>query len=280
MKKTKTLAALLLALALTLSLTACGGGGEEGAQEEGTSGETQTLVVGATPSPHAEMLEFVKPMLAEQGIELEIVEFTDYVLPNTALTSGDLDANFFQHQEYLDNYNENNGTELVSAGKIHFEPLGIYPGKTTSLDDKKEGMQIAVPNDVTNEARALQLLESLGFLTLDPDAGMEATPNDIVDNPYNVSIVEMDAAAVARVIGDVDFAVVNGNFALDAGIIDTVLTTEDAQSDAAQRYPNVVAVMPEDLEDARIQALVEALTSEDMRGFIEESYGVVVIPVF
>lgn len=278
MKKTTKLTALFLALALTLCLTACSGGDNGG--NEGAEGETQKLVVGATPSPHGEMLEFVKPILAEQGIDLEIVEFTDYVVPNNALDAGDLDANFFQHEPYLISYNEKNGTEIAVAGYIHFEPLGIYPGKTASLDDKKDGMQIAVPNDVTNEARALQLLQSEGFFTLDPEAGLEATPMDITDNPYNVKIVEMDAAAVTMAIADVDFAVVNGNFALDAGIIDTVLTTEDSDSDAAKEYANVVAVMPENLDDARIKALVDALTSEEMRTHIEETYGIVVVPVF
>lgn len=278
MKKTTKLTALLLALALTLCLTACGGG--DAGNDDGGNGETQKLVVGATPSPHGEMLEFVKPMLAEQGIDLEIVEFTDYVLPNNALDAGDLDANFFQHEPYLISYNEKNGTEIGVAGYVHFEPLGIYPGKTASLDDKKDGMKIAVPNDVTNEARALQLLQAEGFFTLDAAAGLEATPMDITDNPYNVEVIEMDAAAVAMAVADVDFAVVNGNFALDAGIIDTVLTTEDPDSEAAQEYANVVAVMPENLEDARIQALMNALTSEEMRGYIEETYGVVVVPVF
>lgn len=271
--KLRKIAASLIACSLVLSLVACGSG-KSGPVKEGS------LVVGASPSPHAEILQAASSLLEEKGYKLEVKEFTDYVMPNTALDEGELDANFFQHQPYLTDFNEKNGTKLVSAGAIHFEPLGIYGGRTADLSQLADGAQIAVPNDTTNEARALQLLQAQGILTIDEKAGLEATKQDITDNPKNVQIVEMEAAQLPRALADVDFAVINGNYAVSAGIADQVLVTEDKDSQAAQQYANVVAVREGDENREDIKALVEALQSEEVRQFIEEKYGATVVPVF
>lgn len=271
--KLRKIAASLIACSLVLSLAACGSG-KSGPVKEGS------LVVGASPSPHAEILQAASSLLEEKGYKLEVKEFTDYVMPNTALDEGELDANFFQHQPYLTDFNEKNGTKLVSAGAIHFEPLGIYGGRTADLSQLADGAQIAVPNDTTNEARALQLLQAQGILTIDEKAGLEATKQDIIENPKNVEIVEMEAAQLPRALADVDFAVINGNYAVSAGIADQVLVTEDKESQAAQQYANVVAVREGDQEREDIKALVEALQSEEVRQFIEEKYGATVVPVF
>ena len=263
----KTLAAFLT-LTLTLLLCACA-----------PAAEDKTLVVGASPAPHAEILEFVKPMLEEQGIELQIEEFTDYVLPNQALEAGDLDANYFQHLPYLLDYDESTGATLVSAGSIHFEPLGIYAGKSSDLAAISDGAVIAVPNDATNEARALQLLAAQGLITLPEGAGLSVTARDVVDNPHNIEFLEIAAEQVPRSLQDVDFAVANGNYAVEAGILDKVIATEDATSEGAQTYPNVIAVREGDEDREDIQALVAALKSEETRAFIEETYGASVIPV-
>ena len=303
----KKLLSLLLALVLVLGLTACQSAespaespvespaespvespADSPAESPADSpAETQaafqdvTLVVGATPAPHAQILnDVVKPLLAEQGITLEVSEFTDYVLPNTALEEGDLDANYFQHISYLNNFNLEHGTNLVSAVSVHFEPLGIYAGKSSDLSAIPEGAQIAVPNDTTNEARALQLLVALGIIELEEGVGLEATALDITANPYNVEIVEIEAAQVPRTLQDVDFAVCNGNYALDAGITDQLLDSEANDSEGATAYANVLAVRAGDETRPEIQALVAALTSEEVRSYIEETYGANVVPVF
>ncbi len=262
---------LLLVSVLLVSLSACSGSKEADANR---------LVVGATPAPHAELLEFVKPILAEQGIELVIQEYTDYVLPNQALDAGDIDANFFQHYPYLANFNENNGTDLVSAAAIHFEPLGLYAGRSSDLSSISEGASISVPNDATNEARALQLLAAQGIITLPEGAGLSVTARDIVDNPYNVEIVEIAAEQVPRTLADVDFAVANGNYALEAGITDKLITTESKESEGATTFANVIAVKRGNESDPRIVALCNALQTEEVRQFIEEKYGDTVIPMF
>lgn len=218
--------------------------------------------------------------LAQKGYQLEIKEFTDYIMPNTALEDGELDANFFQHQPYLTDFNEKNGTKLVSAAAIHFEPLGIYGGKTADLADLPEGAQIAVPNDTTNEARALWLLQAQGIIEVDEQAGLEATKQDITSNPKNVEIVEMEAAQLPRALADVDFAVINGNYAVAAEIADQVLVTEDKDSEAAKQYANIVAVREGDENREDIKALVEALQSDEVKAYIEETFGSTVIPVF
>ncbi|MEG2931075.1 MAG: MetQ/NlpA family ABC transporter substrate-binding protein, partial [Ruthenibacterium sp.] len=232
------------------------------------------LKVGASPAPHAEILEAAKPLLAAEGITLEIVEFDEYVLPNTALEEGDLDANYFQHKPYLDTFNEGNGTHLVSAAAIHYEPLGIYPGKTATVDALADGAKIAVPNDGSNEARALYLLEAQGLVTIDHAAGYEATPLDIPadGNPNEIKFVEMDADKLPSAVPDVDFAVINGNYAIASGINETVLVTEDAKGESAQTYANIIAVRKGDEAREEIKALVRVLKGDEIKKFIDEKY--------
>ena len=220
-------------------------------------------------------------VLKEKGYELEIKEYVDYIQPNLALESGDLDANYFQHLPYLESFNKENGTNLVSAGAIHYEPFGVYAGKTTSLDELQDGATIAVPNDTTNEARALLLLEAQGLIKLKEDAGLTATKNDIVENPKNLQLYEVEAAQLPRVIGDVDVAVINGNYAIEAGYkVSDALAVEASDSLAATTYGNVVAVRAGEENDPAIQALIEALTSDEVKAFIESTYDGAVVPLF
>lgn len=260
---------------------AAGAESEVSEAESAASGELETLVVGATAAPHAEILEVVKPILAEQGYDLQIQEFTDYVLPNRALEEGELDANYFQHIQYLESYNEQNGTDLVSAGEIHYEPFGIYAGKTTELSQLPDGATVFVPNDITNEARALLLLQDQGLLTLKEGAGLEATPNDIEENPKNLEIVEMEAAMIPRTMDDCDIAIINGNYALEAGLnVSEALAAETSDSLAAQTYANVVAVRSGDENSEKIQALVQALCSDEVKEFIDATYNGAVVALF
>lgn len=240
----------------------------------GNNSEGGKLVVGASTSPHAEILKAAKPLLKEKGYELEIKEFSDYVLPNTSLEDGDLDANYFQHQPYLDDFNTNNNTHLVSVAAIHYEPLGIYAGKTANLADIKDGAKIAVPNDTTNEARALLLLQEQGLITVDEKAGLNATAKDITVNTYNIEIVEIEAAQLVRTLQDVDFAVINGNYALQGGlnVATDALAKEEADSLAAQSYANILVVREGDEERADIKALIEVLESKEISEFIAEKY--------
>lgn len=246
-----------------------------------SSGELQKIVVGASPAPHAEILKAANDVLKEKGYELEIKEYVDYIQPNLALESGDLDANYFQHLPYLESFNKENGTNLVSAGAIHYEPFGVYAGKTTSLDELQDGATIAVPNDTTNEARALLLLEAQGLIKLKEDAGLTATKNDIVENPKNLQLYEVEAAQLPRVIGDVDVAVINGNYAIEAGYkVSDALAVEASDSLAATTYGNVVAVRAGEENDPAIQALIEALTSDEVKAFIESTYDGAVVLLF
>jgi YaeC family lipoprotein len=240
------------------------------------------LVIGATPVPHAAILEAVKALLLTKGVELEIREFTDYVQPNLALESGELDANFFQHRPYLDDFNAQNNTSIVALADVHYEPLGIYPGKTTSLDALKDGAQIAVPNDTTNEARALLLLEANGLIKLKEGAGLTATVNDIAENPKNLKIVELEAAQIPRSLPDVDAAVINGNFALEAGLnaATDALAIESKDSLAADTFANIIAVRAGDEGRADLKALVSALQSDEIREFINSTYEGAVVPKF
>ena len=263
----KKFLSLILALALSASLTACGSSDTTETTDDTDSGdtaETVTLKVAASPTPHAEILEQVKPILAEQGIDLVITEYGDYIVPNTAVDEGDEDANYFQHTPYLEQFNAENGTDLVSAGKIHYEPMGIYAGKTASLEELPDGATIAVPNDATNEARALQLLAAQGLIEIDPEAGLNATPNDITSNPKNLEFTELDAAMIPNTIEEFDLNVINSNYALQAGLnpAEDALASEDASSDAAQTYANIVAVKAGHENDPAIVALVDALHSE------------------
>ena len=281
MNNTKKIIALAAAAALTLSLAACSGNNSSSTADNSSSDASSTVIrVGASPSPHAEILEFAKDQLAAKGYELEIVEFTDYVMPNVALYEGDLDANFFQHTPYLDNYNEQNGTDLVSACKVHFEPMGLYSETLTSVSDVAEGSKVGVPNDPTNEARALNLLEAQGLIKLREGAGLNATPLDIEENPLNLEFVELEAAQLPRNLSEFAIAAINGNYAIDAGILDKVIVNEAADSESAQEYANILAVQSGELETDKTKALVEALTSDETREFINTQYEDQFIPVF
>lgn len=279
----KPLAGIVAAAGLALALTACGGnsGAAATAAASSSAASDNVITVGASPSPHAEILEAIKPELEAQGYELKVVEYSDYVQPNVALSEGDLDANYFQHLPYLENYNTENGTDLASAGAIHFEPMGLYAGKSSDITNVPDGAKIAVPSDATNEARALLLLQDQGVIKLTDGVGLEATANDIVENPHNVELVEVEAAAVPRSLQDVDFGVINGNYALSAGLdTSATLASEDADSEAAQTYANIVAVRNGDEDSEKTQALLKALTSDTARKFIEDTYKGSVIPVF
>ena len=280
----KTIAAILAGALCLTALTACGGSKTDSAAADSSSaaaGDDKTITVGATPTPHAEILNAAKDALKAEGYTLNVVEFTDYVQPNTALVDGDLDANYFQHKPYLDTFNEENGTHLVSAGAIHYEPFGIYAGKSDSLDELADGAEVLVPNDVTNEARALLLLQDQGLLTLKEDAGLTATINDITENPKNLDIVELEAAQLPRSLQDADIAVINGNYAIEAGLkVTDALAVEASDSLAAQTYGNVVAVREGDEESNKTKALMEVLTSDDIKEFIETKYDGAVVPLF
>ena len=242
--------------------------------------EDTTISVAASATPHAEILEQAKPLLEEKGYELEVTVFNDYVQPNEVVESGDFDANYFQHIPYLESFNEEKGTHLVNAGGIHYEPFGIYPGTKSSLDDIAEGDSIAVPNDTTNEARALLLLQDNGIITLKEDAGLSATVNDIAENPYNVEIVELEAAQVARVANETAYVVLNGNYALEAGfsVAKDALAYEKSDSEAAKTYVNVIAVKEGNEESEPIKALIEVLKSDEIKNYINETYDGAVIP--
>ena len=254
---------------------------EESAEAAGGTVESKgTIKVAASATPHAEILAAAKPILAEQGWDLEVTEFDDYVLPNEVVESGEMDANYFQHVPYLDSFNEEKGTHLVEVGKIHYEPFGIYPGTKSSLDDIADGDVIAVPNDTTNEARALLLLQDNGIITLKDGAGLEATVNDIAENPYNVEIQELAAESVARVADEVAYVVLNGNYALQAGfsVAKDALAYEKSDSEAAKTYVNVIVVKEGNENNPGIQALVKILKSDDIKKFINDTYDGAVIP--
>ena len=291
----KKLLALTLALVLCLGLAACGGGTStdtdtnadtsSDADTNGAAtatGETITLTVGATPNPHAEILAQVKDDLAAEGIDLVVKEYSDYVVPNTAVEEGDLDANYFQHTPYMEKFNEENGTHLVSVGKIHYEPMGIYPGLTKTLEELPDGATIAVPNDATNEARALQLLAAQGLIELKEDAGLNATPNDITSNPKNLQFKELEAAMLPQTASEVDLSVINSNFAMEGGMNPATdsLASEDADSEAAQTFANIIAVKEGHENDPAIQALVKALQSDKVKEYIEKTYSGAVVAVF
>ena len=242
--------------------------------------DDKTITVAASATPHAEILEEAKPLLEKEGYDLEVTVFDDYVRPNEVVESGEFDANYFQHIPYLDQFNEEKGTHLVNAGGIHYEPFGIYPGTKDSLDDLEDGDSIAVPNDTTNEARALLLLQDNGIITLKDGAGLNATVKDIEENPHNVEIVELEAAQVARVTGETAYVVLNGNYALEAGfsVAKDALAYEQADSEAAKTYVNIIAVKEGNENSDKIKALVDVLKSDDIKDFINENYDGAVIP--
>ena len=286
----KKLLALGLSLVLALSLAACSGSSsstttsdtttadDDTTEEEAVVTEPVVLNVAASPTPHAEILEQCVDILAEQGIDLQIHEYNDYVIPNTAVEDGDEDANYFQHVPYLDNFNAENGTHIVSVAGVHVEPMGIYAGKTASLEDLPDGASVAVPNDATNEGRALLLLEAQGLITLSEDAGLEATPNDIAENTKNLTFTELEAAMLPNVLTEVDIAVINSNYALDAGFnpVEDSLAIEDSES----VYVNILAVKEGNEENPAVLALIDALHSDTIRDFINETYAGAVVPAF
>lgn len=287
--KKKVLATILAGLLAVSALAGCGGteqeapaaesAGEETAGEE--SGETSKVIkVAASATPHAEILEAAKPLMEAEGYELEITIFDDYVLPNEVVESGEMDANYFQHIPYLESFNEEKGTHLVDAGDIHYEPFGIYPGTKKSLDEIADGDVIAVPNDTTNEARALLLLQDNGLITLKDGAGLTATVNDIVENPHNLEIQELEAAQVARVVEEVAYVVLNGNYALQAGysVAKDSIAYEKSDSEAAKTYVNLIAVKEGNENNEEIQALVKVLKSDEIKKFINDTYDGSVIP--
>lgn len=248
---------------------------------EDTSVESKgTITVAASATPHAEILEAAKPILSKEGWDLEVTIFDDYVMPNEVVESGEFDCNYFQHVPYMNSYNEEKGSHLVDAGDIHYEPFGIYPGTKASLDDIAEGDTIAVPNDTTNEARALLLLQDNGIITLKDGAGLEATVNDIADNPYNVKIEELAAEQVARVKDEVAFIVLNGNYALQAGfsVSKDAIAFEKSDSEAAKTYVNIIAVKEGNENSDGIKALVEVLKSDEIKQYINDTYDGSVIP--
>ena len=255
---------------------------EAGANAEDTTAaaDLQKIIVGASPAPHAEILEAAVPLMAAKGWELKVTEFTDYVQPNEVVESGDMDANYFQHITYMESYNEEKGTHLVDAGDIHYEPLGVYPGKQTDLSAITDGAEIAVPNDTTNEARALLLLQEQGLITLNDGAGITATVNDIKENPHKIKFVELAAEQIPRSLPDFDFAVINGNYALEAGLNASTdaLATETSDSDAVKKYVNVIAVKEGNENSEGIKALVEVLKSEEIKKFINDTYQGSVVP--
>ena len=293
----KTLCVFAVTALLAATITGCSGKsgsettaaqttGEEttettAASETKPVGEMKKIVVGASPAPHAEILKAAADSLAQKGYELDIKEYVDYIQPNLALESGDLAANYFQHLPYLESFNEENGTKLVSAAAIHYEPVGIYAGKASSLEELQDGATVAVPNDTSNEARALLLLEAQGLIQLKEGADLTVTKNDIVENPKNLNLYEVEAAQIPRVVEDVDIAVINGNYAIEAGFkVSEALAVEDSESIAASTYGNVIAVQEGHENDEAIQALIEALTSDEVKKFMDEKYEGAVVPLF
>lgn len=283
--KKRVLAVLLAGVLAVTGLTACGGSGDGGdsgsKQDSGAKSDSgsKSIKVAASATPHAEILEEARGLLEAEGYDLEVTIFNDYVQPNEVVESGDFDANYFQHIPYLDSFNEEKGTHLVNAGGIHYEPFGIYPGTKKSLDELKEGDTIAVPNDTTNEARALLLLQDNGVIKLKEGAGLNATVNDIEENTKNVKIEELEAAQVSRVVGEVAFVVLNGNYALEAGysVKSDAIAYEKSDSEAAKTYVNVIAAKEGNEDSEGVQALVKVLKSDDIKKFIDEKYDGAVI---
>lgn len=262
---------IVLIIAIALVLVGC----------TSPTSDEKTIIVGASITPHAQILEFVKEDVEAKGYTLEIKEFTDYVLPNEALEKGDLDANYFQHLPYLENFNEERKTHLVSAGVIHYEPFGIYSSKLTDLTNLAEKAKVLVPNDGTNEARALLLLEAAKLIELDKGAGLDATVRDITSNPLQLEIIEIDAAQLTRSLQDVDLAVINGNYALQDGlsVSDDALLIEDEASFGALTYGNVIAVHEDNLDSEKTKVLIEVLSSEKVAEFIQNEYDGAVVPL-
>ncbi|WP_340382477.1 MetQ/NlpA family ABC transporter substrate-binding protein [Streptomyces sp. SS7] len=271
----KITTAVLAAGALTLGLTACG-------SDKDSAGAGARLTVAATPTPQGEILTYIKDNLAKKaGLDLEVKEFTDYVTPNTAVQQGEVDANYFQHQPYLTDFNKKNGTDIVAVpgATVHLEPLGLYSQGVKKLDDLKKGATVALPNDTTNEARALKLLEANGLIELKSGVGYDATPKDVTANPRKLVFKELEAAQLPRSLADVDAAVINGNYALEADLspAEDALAAESAKDNP---YANFLAVKKGDEGDPRIRKLAELLTSPEVKKFIEDKYDGAVVAAF
>lgn len=272
---------LALALVGTLALGVFAGCGNSSKDKEaGNKKDSKVITIAASPTPHAEILEKAKEILKDEGYDLKITEFEDYVQPNEVVESGEYDANYIQHLPYLESFNEEKGTHIVSVGKIHYEPFGIYPGKKKSLDKISDGDRIAIPNDTTNEARALLLLQDNGIIKLKDGAGLDATINDIAENPHKIKFDELEAAQVARVVDEDDFVVLNGNYALEAGysVAKDSLAYEASDSEAAKTYVNIIAVKEGNENNAGIKELVKVLESDEIKEFINDKYDGAVIP--
>ena len=276
----KKIIALTLALVLALGLLA--GCNKTENNNESNNTEDKTIKVAASLTPHSEILEAAKELLAEKGYTLEVTVYNDYIVPNQVVEDGEYDANYFQHTPYLNTFNEENGTHLVAAASIHYEPFGIYAGTVKSIDALSEGDKVAIPNDGSNRARALLLLEAQGLITLKEGVGVEATVLDIVENPKNLEIVEMEAAQITNVLDSVALGVINGNYALQAGLNagTDALATEDATSLAAQTYTNIICVKEGNENSEKIKALIEVLTSDEIRDYINNTYSGAVVPIF
>jgi D-methionine transport system substrate-binding protein len=274
--KKKILALALAGVLVVGALTGCGSSKSESSEKKT---DDKKITVAASATPHAEILEEAKTLLKDKGYELEVKVFDDYVQPNNVVESGEFDANYFQHVPYLEQFNEEKGTHLVVAGKIHYEPFGIYPGTKKDLKDIAKGDKIAVPNDTTNEARALLLLQDNGIIKLKDGAGIKATVNDIEENPNNIEIVELEAAQVPRVVNEVAYVVLNGNYALEANytVKKDALAYEKSDSEAAKTYVNVIAVKEGNENSEKIKALVDVLKSDSIKKFIDEKYDGAVI---
>lgn len=274
--KKKILALALAGVLVVGALTGCGSSKSESSEKKT---DDKKITVAASATPHAEILEEAKTLLKDKGYELEVKVFDDYVQPNNVVESGEFDANYFQHVPYLEQFNEEKGTHLVVAGKIHYEPFGIYPGTKKDLKDVAKGDKIAVPNDTTNEARALLLLQDNGIIKLKDGAGIKATVNDIEENPNNIEIVELEAAQVPRVVNEVAYVVLNGNYALEANytVKKDALAYEKSDSEAAKTYVNVIAVKEGNENSEKIKALVDVLKSDSIKKFINEKYDGAVI---
>ncbi|MFE3071215.1 MetQ/NlpA family ABC transporter substrate-binding protein [Streptomyces sp. NPDC059247] len=276
-KNIKLTAGIATTAALALGLTACGTSSDP-SSAKGAAAD-KPLVVAASPTPHADILKFVKDNLAEKaGLKLEVKEFTDYVLPNTAVESGQVDANFFQHKPYLDDFNKKNNTHVVPVVNVHLEPLGLYSKKLTSLKDIKAGQTIAVPNDTTNGGRALQLLAENGLITVKPGVGTNAKISDITDKK-GLEFKELEAATVPRALNEVDAAVINGNYAIEAKL-EPAKDSLALEKSEGNPYANFLAVKEGNEKDARVQKLAELLNSPEVKKFIEDTYKGSVIPAF
>lgn len=283
MKFKKWIATALVATLAVGLFAGCGGNNNStgsSAAESGASSDDKVITIGASVTPHAVILNHLADQFEKEGYELKVVEFTDYVQPNNALEAGDLDANYFQHQPYLDNFNEENGTDIVSVGANLYIPMAIFSEKLTNLDSIPDGATIAVPNDTTNEARALLLLQENGFIKLKDGVDIKATVMDIEDNPHNLEFVEMDAAQIPRAIKDTDLAIVNGNYALDAGLnLDDALLIESSDSTTAQTYANVIAVRAGEENTEKTKVIVKILTSDETKQYIQDSFNGAVLPI-